>query len=199
MADYVNNKELFAELCIFNAAYILATEAGLERPQISNKIAHAIMQVCTRMANSYNFCNYTYKDEMISDAILKCYKKIHGFDPLRSENPFAYVSQIAWNSFLYRIKEEQKESSIKARMIREKMSDEFVQHGVDTDADEGSNAFVEFLKENDAFVDYIELRKENAKTIHPSLKHRNKTPYVKKFVELKEDDTEFDLSDFEAV
>ena len=103
MAEYVNGKELFAELSIYHKLYTEATEKGEAKPQISNTIAHAIIQIATRMANSWNFVGYTYKDEMISDAILKCYEKIHRFDPSISNNSFGFVSQVTWNSFINRI------------------------------------------------------------------------------------------------
>lgn len=196
MADYVNGKELFEELRVYHGKYKINKENGIERPPVTDTMAHAIVQIATRMSNSYNFVGYTYKDEMIADGILKSLSKIHLFDPLKSENVFAYVSQICWNAFINRITIEQNQSSVKARLIREKMSSEFVSHGVDADADDGSNAFVEFLKENDSYVDYNELRKEVA-TTSDTLKHRNKTAYVKKTVVAAEEIPVFDLSVFE--
>ena len=196
--DYINGKTFFAELAIYHAQYVLSIKEDTEKPQISDAIAHAIMQICTRLSNSFNFIGYTYKDEMISDAIFKCFAKVHRFDPAISENAFAFFTQCAYNAFINRIKLEQKESSVKARIIREKMSSEFVAHGVDSDADDGSNAFVEFLKENDSFVDYIDQRKQKAQSVIPdSLKHRNKTAYFKKEVVEQELFEEFDLSVFE--
>jgi hypothetical protein len=197
MAEYINGKEFFEELKIYNVAYLESIKLGEGKPQVSDKIANAIVQISTRLMNSFNFVGYSFKDEMISDAILKCFDKVHRFDPSISENAFAFFTQCAYNAAINRIKIEQKESSVKARLIREKLSSEFVQHGVDADADDGSNSFVEFLKENDAYIDYIEVKKENIKNdINPSLKHRNKTAYpTKKVVEVI---PVFDLSDFEV-
>lgn len=198
MADYVNNKELYAELKLYNQKYKLSLELGEEKPQISDKIANAIIQIATRMSNSYNFVGYSYKSEMISDGILKCFSKIHSFDPEKSENPFAWASQVVWNSFLLRIKKEQQQSSVKARLIRNKMSSEFVEHGADYDNENGDNGFVEFLKANDAFVDYIEQSKTSTKQ-NESTKHRNKTPYRKKAdTVVKEVIPEVDLTIFEC-
>lgn len=197
MADYVNGKELTAELTIYHAAYVSSVELGEEKPQVSEVIGNAFIQIATRLSNSFNFIGYPYKEEMIGDGIIKCLNKVHRFDPSISENSFAFFTQICWNAAINRIKEEQKESSVKARMIREKMSSEFVAHGVDSDNDDGSNAFVEFLKENDSFVDYIDLKKQQILTAQPeSSKHRNKTAYVKKVVEVAKEEY-FDLTMFE--
>lgn len=181
MADYINGKDLFEELCAYVDRCKEAESQGKERPHVTNKIGEAIIQIANRMVTSFRFNGYSYKEEMVGDGILKCFRKIHLFDPTRGENVFAYASQIIWNEFVRRIKDEQYESSVKAKLIRHKMSSEFVEHGVDADTEDGSNAFVEFLKENDAYVDYIELKKTRVDKI-PTLVHRNKTPYKRKAV-----------------
>lgn len=195
MADYINGRELYEEMVIYHAEYLKSLEEGTDKPIPSETIGAAIIQIANRLMNSFRFTNYTYKDEMALDGIIKCLNKVHGFDPARSTNPFAYFTQICWNEALLRIKIEQHQSSVKARMIRHKMSSEFVEHGADFDVDDGSNAFVEFLKENDAYVDYKELEKTKTETPN-SLKHRNKTPYKKKGVEVVENVEEIDLFSF---
>jgi hypothetical protein len=197
MADYINGKEMYAELVVYNAAYKLAMENGEEKPPVSRKLAESFIQIATRLANSFNFCNYTYKDEFIADGIVKCLDKVHRFDPEVSQQAFAFFTQICWNEAILRIKSEQHQSSVKAKLIREKLSSEFVEHGVDSDSDDGSNAFVEFLKENDSYVDYIELRKEIEKEpVSKIAKHRNKTPYAKKAVVAVDVLEEVNLFDF---
>lgn len=193
---YVNNKDLYEELKKFRFAYDAAVALGNPTPEIPRPVCYAIIRICNKLTNSFRFVNYPYKDEMVGDAILKCTAKIHLFDPLKSENPFAYITQIAWNSVIERIKKEQNEISIKAKMIRQSMSSEFVEHAADDE--DVNNAFVTFLKENDVYVDYNEQRAN--KTVHPSLVHRNKTTVAKKTEEKqkKEVEPQFDLSHFEG-
>jgi DNA-directed RNA polymerase specialized sigma24 family protein len=57
--------------------------------------------------------NYTYRDEMVADAIENCVSAAHSFDPDKSNNPFAYFTQIAWNAFIRRIQKEKKQSYVK--------------------------------------------------------------------------------------
>jgi hypothetical protein len=177
MADYVDNKELLAELKVYRVAYLASIEAGAEKPQVSDKIAQAIVQIATNLGRSHNFRGYSYLEEMIGDAIVKCLSKVHRFDPEISENPFGLFTQISWQCFIFRIKKEQKETSVKARMINEMLSSEFVEHGGAIDNEDVSNSFVQFLKENDVLVDHIAAKKQK---IHPSLIHRNKTAYPTK-------------------
>ena len=193
--QYVNGKEFFDELVIYHEKYKITKAAGLDRPPITDKMASAIMRIANKLSNSWNFVNYTYKDEMVADGIMKCVEKIHLFDPLKSTNSFAYATQLIFNEFLARIKKEQHQTSVKARMIRDKMSDEFVQHGVDSSADDAGNTFVEFLKDVDCFTDYHEERAKKA--VHPSLAHKNKTPYKKKDIVAAEVLPFHDLTSFE--
>lgn len=77
------------------------------------------------------------------------------------------------------------------------MSSEYIAHGEDADSDEGSNQFVEFLKSNDAYVDYNEEKLKRKNQAQPEVfKHRNKTAYKK--VEPVEAELPFDLSQFEG-
>ena len=43
---------------------------------------------------------------MVGDAILSCIKFCRNFDPEKSKNPFAFYTQIAYNSFIKRIQME---------------------------------------------------------------------------------------------
>jgi len=192
---YINGKEMYDLLVIYNKEYLTAIEQGLDKPPVSPKLAQCFVQIATRLANSWNFSGYTYKDEMIADGIIKCLDKVHRFDPAISEQSFSFFTQICWNAAIGRIKIEQHQTSVKARMIREKMSDEFVQHGVDAATEDSGNSFVDFLKDVDAFTDYHEERAKKA--VHASLAHKNKTKYKRKEVIEKEVLPFHDLTAFE--
>lgn len=195
MANYINGKELHDELCVYYNAKQKSNANNTESPLISEKLGHAFLQIAIRMASRPNFSGYTYKDEMIADGVMQCILKVHTYDPARanvdSPSGFAWCSQLIWNSFIARIKKEQHECSVKARLIRDKMSSEFVQHGVDSSNED--NSFIEFLKDVDAYVDYNEIREDNAKKqLASSLTHRNKTSYKKKEDTLKILDTDLE-------
>ena len=48
-----------------------------------------------------------------SDGIMDCISAVDNFDPDKTNNPFAYFTQIAWNAFLRRIQKEKKQTYIK--------------------------------------------------------------------------------------
>ena len=71
-----------------------------------------------------NFVNYIFKDDMISDGIENCVQYIHNFDPKKSQNPFAYFTQIIHYAFLRRIQKEKKQLEIKNKILEKTGFDE---------------------------------------------------------------------------
>jgi len=111
--NYVNNKTLYEEMVKFRDKTKAAEAAGRPLPQIPNYVGECFLKICSRLSTKPNFMNYSYRDEMISDAIENCVSAAHSFDPDKSNNPFAYFTQIAWNAFIRRIHKEKKQSYIK--------------------------------------------------------------------------------------
>jgi len=167
--DYVSNKHLLESFVEYRKMMAEAATSGLERPQLTRPICEAILQICHRLSTRYNFVNYSYKEEMIGDAIIKCVAKAHLFDPEKSSNPFAYITQIAFNEFVTRIKLEHKQVSVKSKLIKESMTSDFLE-SMESESDEFKNSFVEFLKMNDTYKDYTaesndKKKKEKSKSI----------------------------------
>jgi DNA-directed RNA polymerase specialized sigma subunit len=90
-----------------------AVEKGKDKPIVPNYIGESILKICNNLAKKPNFSGYTYKQDMISDGIMDCISAVDNFDPDRTNNPFAYFTQIAWNAFLRRIQKEKKQTYIK--------------------------------------------------------------------------------------
>jgi len=106
--NYINNKSLYEAML----SYHEKRKAG-EDPRIPDYVGQSIMLICNKLGTKLNFSGYTYKDEMIGDGIENCVAAVNNFDPSKSNNPFAYFTQIAWNAFLRRIQKEKKQSYIK--------------------------------------------------------------------------------------
>jgi DNA-directed RNA polymerase specialized sigma24 family protein len=54
---------------------------------------------------------------MISDGIENCLQYMNNFDPDKSDNPFAYFTQIIYYAFIRRIQKEKKQMQVKAKII----------------------------------------------------------------------------------
>jgi hypothetical protein len=111
--NYINNKTLYTSMIEHRTKLKEAVDNGKTKPQVSNYIGQSILLICNNLAKKPNFSGYTYKQEMISDGIIDCIAAVDNFDPDRTNNPFAYFTQIAWNAFIRRIHKEKKQTYIK--------------------------------------------------------------------------------------
>ena len=83
---------------------------------------------------------------MISDGIENCLQYLDNFDPDKSNNPFAYFTQIIYYAFIRRIQKEKKQTTIKQKMIADGNYDDMTLHkGEDR---EFKNQFSEYLRQN---------------------------------------------------
>ncbi len=115
--DYVDNKKLYAAMCVHIAAYRKAKEEDTELPRVSNYIAESIWLIAQGVSDKFNFVNYTYKDDMIGDGVENCLRYLHNFDPEKTKNPFSYFTTIIWYAFLRRIDAEKKQTYIKYKQM----------------------------------------------------------------------------------
>ena len=69
---YVNNKEFTEAVVEHNEAVKLVESKGKTLIKMSNYIGECIYKIILRLSTQFNFINYTYRDEMICDAIENC-------------------------------------------------------------------------------------------------------------------------------
>lgn len=105
---YVNNKDFFEAIVVYKQRLKDNPEA-----RVPDYIGQCIMAICTKLSTKPNFYGYSFRDEMIADGIENCIGAVDGFNPEKSNNPFAYFTQIAWNAFIRRITKEKKQQYIK--------------------------------------------------------------------------------------
>jgi hypothetical protein len=114
---YVNNKEFLAALIKHREQLILAQQRGETKPQIPRYIGECFLKIANHLSFKPNFVNYMFKEDMISDGIENCVQYIHNFNPEKSQNPFAYFTQIIHFAFLRRIQKEKKQLEIKNKIL----------------------------------------------------------------------------------
>lgn len=153
---YVNNKELYLKLVERRQQCQEAREKGVPLPKVDNYLGKVILDISNRLSYRYNFINYTYRDEMVCDAIENCLDVIDKFDPEKSTNPFAYFTKIAFRAFVRRIQREKKQQLIKNKLLENIPLDEFIDLQDQDDGDGYVNTYLEFLRENN-FSDTDEL------------------------------------------
>jgi hypothetical protein len=108
-SKYVTNKELLPEIAAYKETWDEETKCG----HPSEELGRMILLIATNYANKGNFTNYTWKEDMIGDAVYTCIKYLKNFNPEKSQNPFAYITTICRNAFINHIKKQHKHSDIK--------------------------------------------------------------------------------------
>ena len=159
---YVNNKEFTQAVAEFNEKCKLAESKGKTPPQMSNYIGECIYKIATRLSTRPNFINYTYRDEMICDAIENCIQYIGNFNVEKSNNAFAYITQICYYAFLRRIQKEKKQVFIKQQMTMDITQDTF--ETIDGDTTGMTNTNVEWMQANMTQVQYEPRKSKRKKT-----------------------------------
>jgi len=110
--EYKKNKKLY-EISKTGKVPSLKKFTQPQWPEVDDVLGQAIYDIANRLAKKSNFIGYTYREDFVSEAIITCLKYIGNFDHTKSNNPFAYITQICSNSFKNFIKKEKKHSEIK--------------------------------------------------------------------------------------
>ena len=79
VVNYVDNKEFLSLLIKYKTERNECIKNNKPLPIIPNEIGHIIIQLANRISTRFNFVNYTYRDEMVSDGILNAIEAVHKF------------------------------------------------------------------------------------------------------------------------
>ena len=144
---YVNNKEFLQAMIEYKERCDKAIKRKRKPPRVTNYIGECFLKIANHLSYRPNFINYTFRDDMISDGIENCLQYLNNFNPKKSNNPFAYFTQIIYYAFVRRIQKEKKQSNIKYKMIEQAGIDEYDTIPGDNNS-EYKNQFLEFLRKN---------------------------------------------------
>ena len=142
---YIDNKQFLAALIEFKKEVNEAKNNEEQRPQVPDYIGDCFIKIANHLAYKSNFINYSFREDMILDAIENCLIHMDNFDPKKSSNPFAYFTQITYYAFLRRIQKEKKHLQTKYRYIESLDIEGIIRQA----HDEGSydNGFIRYLKQ----------------------------------------------------
>lgn len=107
---------------------------------LTDDLAENIKKIAYGLSYNPSFINYTYKDDMIGDALIKMYSalkyKKYSFDT--NSNPFSYFTTIAFHAFINRIKKEKRHHET-IKNYRDKVYEETMQ---DSGHDNGHSIYI---------------------------------------------------------
>ena len=115
---YVDNAKFLEEMIEYKKQYYTSKNNDEALPIISEYLGSVFLKIAQRLSFRPNFINYAFKNDMISDGIENCLHYIHNFNPEKSNNPFAYFTQIIYYAFLRRIAKEKKQTHVKNKIIQ---------------------------------------------------------------------------------
>lgn len=118
-SNYIDNEKLYNEICNYRKLVQLAITEDKDKPRVPEYFGESILLIARRLSNKPQFYNYPYKEDMISDGVENCLLYMDNFDPEKSNNPFAYFTQIIYYAFLRRIQSEKKHLYIQYKLQEE--------------------------------------------------------------------------------
>ena len=146
---YVNNAQ-FSQAVVDYVTIVREAKKNEEAlPIVPDYIASCFLKIAEGLSYKSNFIRYTYREEMVMDAVENCLKAIENYNleaatRTGKPNSFAYFTQISWYAFLRRIAKEKKQQDIKFKYMSQSGVEAFL-------LDETDNAvaasFVDMLKD----------------------------------------------------
>ena len=173
---YVNNKEFSQAVVDYCTVLNQAKKDNKSLPVVPNYLAECFLKIAEGLSHKSNFIRYTYREEMVMDAVENCLKAIGNYNleaATRTGNPngFAYFTQISWYAFLRRIGKEKKQQDIKLKYMTSSGIEEYIVSDGDAQTNSVVGAFIDTLKDridkvkekDDLFKDYVEKEKKKMK------------------------------------
>ena len=114
---YVDNKKFLEAMIEYRDRCEKAKNRNRKKPEVTNYIGECFLKIANHLSYRPNFINYTFRDDMISDGIENCLQYMDNLNPDKSNNPFAYFTQIIYYAFIRRIQKEKKQIQIKSKLI----------------------------------------------------------------------------------
>lgn len=85
--------------------------------KLSPRLAKYLYMIAERYSFIPSFGQYSFREDMVSFAVVNLCANWHKFDPEKSDNPFAFYTTAAYRSFLQYLADEKKQRDIRDQML----------------------------------------------------------------------------------
>ena len=149
---YVNNA-IFSQAVVDYVSHVEKCKKEKESlPKVPDYIAQCFLRIAEGLSHKANFIRYTYREEMVMDAVENCLKAISNYNleaatRTGKPNAFAYFTQITWFAFLRRITKEKKQQDIKLKYLTKSGIENFIDIGDEAFGSDVAAHFVDTLKD----------------------------------------------------
>lgn len=149
---YVNNAQFSQAVVDYVKTVEHARKTDIKIPTVPDYVAQCFLRIAEGLSHKANFIRYTYREEMVMDAVENCLKAISNYNleaatRTGKPNAFAYFTQITWFAFLRRITKEKKQQEIKINYLTRSGIDSFIDVGTETTATDTATHFVDTLRD----------------------------------------------------
>lgn len=100
-----------------NATLLPEVLVAKEQNKVTEKLGQMFLTLTTNYAKRPIFSSYTYKNDMISEALINLCQNALKFDPEKSNNPFSFYTTCIHNSFLQYLNTEKKHRRIRDQLL----------------------------------------------------------------------------------
>ena len=149
---YVNNADFSTAVVSYVEKVEKARKEDTDIPKVPDYIAQCFLRIAEGLSHKANFIRYTYREEMVMDAVENCLKAIGNYNleaatRTGKPNAFAYFTQITWYAFLRRITKEKKQQEIKLKYLTKSGVENFVDVGSEGVGANQASFFVDTLRD----------------------------------------------------
>lgn len=86
---------------------------------LSAKLAKYLYMIAERYSFSSSFAGYSFREDMVSFAVVNLCANWYKFNPEKSDNPFAFFTTASYRSFLQYLADEKKQRNIRDQLLVE--------------------------------------------------------------------------------
>jgi len=176
---YVNNNDFSTAVVTYVEKVEDAKKNETIIPKVPDYIATCFLRIAEGLSHKANFIRYTYREEMVMDAVENCLKAISNYNleaatRTGKPNAFAYFTQITWYAFLRRITKEKKQQEIKLKYLTKASIENFVDNDLEGGGvgEQVSTHFVDTLRDridrvrstDKEIKEYVKVEKKKRRT-----------------------------------
>ena len=160
---YVNNAEFSTAVVDYVHEVRKAKKKKEQLPIVPDYIASCFLRIAEGLSHRANFIRYTYREEMVMDAVENCLKAIENYNieaatRTGKPNAFAYFTQITWYAFLRRIAKEKKQQDIKLKYLAKSGVEAFIDNELGDDmSQQVAGAFIDTLRDRIEKVKHVDV------------------------------------------
>src|SRR6056300_197081 len=173
---YVNNRDFSEAVMDYAISVRKANQENQTTPTVTDYIAKCFIRIAEGLSHRPNFVRYTYREEMVMDAVENCLRAINKYNietatSTGNPNAFSYFTHICYFAFIRRITKEKKQQDIKFKFIEKMGIEDFVAMGMDNEGAEETMAYVDTLRQR---IGTIRTKDEAIKQFAKEEKKREK-------------------------